>query len=1011
MKHKIVIGMFTIVFIAIAAGAPSQPMVESYGKLPLSFEPNRGQTDARVKFISHGAGYTIFLSPTSATVALHRTTGSAVVRMDLLGANLKTAMEPQGKLPGITNYLTGSARAKWPVNVPTYAKTLSRNVYPGIGLIYYGTRGQLEYDFVLAPRADPSNIRLKFQGATPIVDGSGDLVLSLGPNDDIRFHRPVLYQVLDGVRQPVSGRFTISANHEVRFQVGAYDRGRELVIDPVLSYSSYLGGSSSSGINAMAVNAAGDIYVTGAAYATNYPTTPGVIQPACPLGNTQLGAPAGVPKCGEGESGTPAAFVSKISADGQTLIYSTYLGGGGNGAGPDLGTGIAVDANDNAWVVGQTTSNDFPITADAYLAYCNPGAQGFNFGTLQNYGEISACIGNDTRSLFLVHLNPTGTAMLYGTFLSGTGDELAAQIVLDAAGSIYVAGSARTGGVGTPSFVFANNGQFNFPTTPSAYQAIVIGGNSYSAHVTKFSADGKSLLYSTMFSGPNQDTVNNALAINAGKIFIGGYTRDPHLPTTSGAISHTCVGPDTICVNGAFNAYVAEFDPAQSGAASLVFATYLNGSVAAQGNETSQVNALAADAAGNVYAGGYDTYTAPDGFPTTPGVLQPSCVVFINSGECGTGFVTKLSSTGAMVWSTFYGSPSSTGGQGVSQIALDASNNVYIAANTQGLGDYPLNNAFQPYSGGGAYITELSSDGSQVLFGSYYGGAANIYPTGLVVKAGSIYLAGYTNAYLPLENALQSNNYGGGFPEGFFARILNPLPGPAVFVSAASSQPGPAAPGSIVSTYGVDLATTTASATTTPLPTSLAGTTVTLVDSTGVSATAPLFFVSSGQVNFLISPGAANGLASVAISSADGKISTGKVTIAAVAPSLFVFNSAGLAAGNAISVEADGTEVTGNTFQIVNGAIVPLPINLGPPAQQVVLVLYGTGIAGRSSLARVSVSIGGLSLPVAYAGPQGDAGLDQVNVQLPASLAGSGNTAISVVADGSVSNTAYITIQ
>lgn len=1016
MKRKMVLDMFNLVFIGLAAAAPSPRVIENYGKLPLSFEPNLGQTDARVKFISHGSGYTIFLSPTSATVALHRPKGSAVVRMDLLGANANTPMEPQEKLPGISNYIMGSTRANWPTSVPTYARTFSQNVYPGIALAYYGAQGQLEYDFILAPQADPSKIRLHFQGATPIVDASGDLVLPLGAKDQIRFHQPVLYQVLDGVRRPVRGRFTIAANHDVRFQVGAYDRGRELVIDPVLSYSSYLGGSSPSEIFAMALNAAGDLYLTGAAYATNYPTTPGVIEPTCPLGNTQLGALAGVPKCGEGESGTPSAFVSKISADGQKLLYSTYLGGGGNGSGLDLGTGIAVDANDNAWVVGQTSSNDFPITADAYLAFCNPGAQGFNFSTLQNFGEISACIGNGTHSLFLVHLNPTGTTMLYGTFLSGTGDEIAAQVALDAAGSIYIAGSAHTGGVGTPALVYSNNGQFNFPTTASAYQPIVIGGNSYSAHVTKLSADGKSLLYSTMFSGPNQNTYNYALAVNAGKIFIGGYTQDPHLPTTKGALSSTCVGgptaagPDTVCVNNSPNAYLAEFDPSQAGAASLVFSTYLNGSVSTQGNETSQITALAADAAGNVYAGGYDTYTVQEGFPTTTGVLQPACLVAHNSGECGTGFVAKFSPAGAMLWSTFYGSPSTTGGQGVAQIALDSSNNVYIAANTQGLGDYPLNNAFQPYSGGGAYITELSSDGSQVLFGSFYGGAANTYPTGLVVTPGNIYLAGYTNAYLPLVNALQSNNYGGGFPEGFFARILNPPPGPAAFVSAASSQPGPAAPGSIVSAYGVDLATGTFSASATPLPMTLNGTTVTLTDSAGVSASAPLFFASPGQVNFLVPTGAAIGSASIAISSPDGKISTGKLSVAAVAPSLFVLNSAGLAAGNAISVEADGSQVTGNTFQIVNGAVVPLPINLGA-AQQVVLVLYGTGIAGRSSLATVSVTVGGLSLPAIYAGPQGDAGLDQVNAQLPVSLAGSGNTAISVVADGVASNTAFINIQ
>ncbi len=254
------------------------------------------------------------------------------------------------------------------------------------------------------------------------------------------------------------------------------------------------------------------------------------------------------------------------------------------------------------------------------------------------------------------------------------------------------------------------------------------------------------------------------MAIGAGKIFIGGYTQDPHLPTTAGAISHTCVGgptaagPDTVCINGSKNGYVAEFDPTKSGAASLVFSTYLNGSVSTQGTESSSVNALAADVAGNVYAGGQDSYTVQEGFPATAGVLQPACLVAHNSGECDTGFVTKLSPSGAMVWSTFYGSPSTAGGnQTVSAIAVDASSNVYIAANAAGLGDYPLDNGFQNYASGVAYITELSSNASQVLFGSFYGGNNNVFPTGMVIDAtGSIYFAGYTVGDLPLVNALQS---------------------------------------------------------------------------------------------------------------------------------------------------------------------------------------------------------------------------------------------------------------
>ena len=200
---------------------------------------------------------------------------------------------------------------------------LSENVYSGIDLVYHGTQGQLEYDFVLAPQADPSQIRLQFAGAKPIVDNaSGDLVLSPA----VRFRKPLLYQRVNGARRPVKGSFTVS-NNEVSFRVGAYDRAQQLVIDPVLLYSGYLGGSTQqSAINAMTVNASGEIYVTGVTNALDFPTTTGVIEKNCPPGNPNLGAN----KCGP--SSASAAFVSKISADGQSLIYSTYLGGGGAGS-------------------------------------------------------------------------------------------------------------------------------------------------------------------------------------------------------------------------------------------------------------------------------------------------------------------------------------------------------------------------------------------------------------------------------------------------------------------------------------------------------------------------------------------------------------------------------------------------------------------------------------------------------------------------------------------------------
>jgi uncharacterized protein (TIGR03437 family) len=1015
MKVRIASGTLSVtvlllVGIASTAQTPSpRPALEkAYGKLPLGFEPNRGQTGAEVQFVARGAGYTIFLSPASATFALERN----VVRMDVLGVNPDLTMVPEDKLPGISNYLMGRTRIQWPTNLPTYAKTRSRNLYPGIDLVYHGTQGQLEYDFVLAPYADPAQIRLRFAGASPVVDASGDLVLSLGAEagqNGIRFHKPVLYQQVRGIRRPVNGRFTITNNHEVGFRVSRYDRSRELVIDPVLVYSSFLGGSSQQSIiNGMAVNAAGVIYVTGITNALDYPTTPGVVEPKCPASNGTLDT-----KCGP--SSSSAAFVSKISADGQSLIYSTYLGGGGGGlgvggsavgaggSGNDLGTGIAVDANDNAWVVGQTNSNNFPVTANAYSLYCEPAAQGFNFNTGQNFGEVNGCGApnasgygySGTYSLFLVELNPTGTSILYGTFLGGTQGELAAQIALDAAGNIYIAGTANTNG---PVGTFAATAQYVYPTTASAFQTQAPApSQNFSAFVTEFSPDGHSLLYSTMFAGPNDNTYNTALAVGAGKIFIGGYTQDPHLPTTPNALSRTCpggptnAGPDTICFGSNNNGYVAEFDPSKSGAASLVFSTYLNGTIA--GN-TSSVNALTADAAGNVYAAGSNQYKD---FPTTPGVLQPTCNSSRNDA-CSTGFVTKLSPTGALVWSTFYGSPSASGQYGVSAIALDSKNNVYIANLADGAGDLPLANGLQNYTSGVAYVTELSSDASQVIFGTFYGTGANIIPTALAVdSAGSIYFAGYTGGGIPLVKAFQSTN-GGGFNEGFFAKIVAPIPAVGAVTNGASFAAGTITPGEIATLFGTNLTSAAAInlAPSLPLLTQLLGVSV------KVNGTpAPVFAVDNvngqQQINFQV-PWEVSNQATIQVEN-NGIVSPSiTVPVVAAQPGIFSYSSGGETFGailhsNFQLADTNHPAIAGETVLIYcNG----LGAVHSPPAD-------GTAANGQVTVATPLVSIGGVSAKVTFTGlAPGFVGLNQINAVVPSGVP-AGNQPVIVTVNKSAS--------
>jgi Bacterial Ig-like domain (group 3) len=758
------------------------------GNIPLAFEPNRGQTDPRVEYLARGSGYTLFLSPASATFALlHGSNGragadgeSSVIRMGVVGARNDAHMQALDRQAATSNYLRGRNAGASVTGVPTFARMQVAQIYPNIDLVYYGTDGRLEYDFVVAPSADPGQIRLSFSGATPKISTNGDLLLQQNgadPATAVRLLKPVVYQEVNGRRRAIEGKFLMASNSTVGFRVGSYDHSRALTIDPVLAYASYLGGSTQDSKPAgMALNAAGQIYLTGITFAADYPTTAGVLFAACPASMT------GSKKCGA--SSMSSAFVSKIAADGQSLIYSTYLGGSGTGpgeggptqsaggSGADYGVGVAVDANDEAWVLGGTNSNNFPITSDAFLTYCSPVAKDFNFTTNQSEGEFSGCANFNgggeylygATSMFIVKLNPAGTAVLYGTFLGGSQGETPAAIALDKTGNVYVAATAAN----LNNLSFASGGQYNYPTTSGAFQKQGLAtGNS--AVVSELSADGHTLIYSTFFSAPTFNTFGTALVVSSGKIFLGGTTLDPHLPTTAGALSTTCPSnPDECQQNG----FVAEFDPSKSGAASLVFATYMNGKhVSTSGiQETNTtVSALAADSTGNVYVGGSDQYVD---FPTTAGSLQPTC---FTSGRdfCETGFVTKLSPAGALVWSTFYGSPSGASGTfGIAAMALDSANNVYIANNSAGAGDLPTKNNLFGFAGGSMVLAELSSDGAQVLFGTFYGTASNVFPTAIALDANNnIFFTGYTAATdLALVKPLQSSA-AGGFNEGFFAKI------------------------------------------------------------------------------------------------------------------------------------------------------------------------------------------------------------------------------------------------
>ncbi|MCA1617857.1 MAG: DUF11 domain-containing protein [Acidobacteria bacterium] len=378
---------------------------ERYGELPLRFEANRGQTSGRVKFLARGSGYTLFLADAGAVLRL-RGAGAvegddasrgaerrdATLRLRLVGANRSPKISGLGELPGKSNYLVGPDARRWRTGVPAFEKVRYESVYSGIDAVYYGRQGRLEYDFHLAPGADPARIRLAFDGARSArVDEAGDLVITTDVGD-VRQQRPVAYQERSGARTEVAAGYLIDARGRVSFGLGDYDRSRPLVIDPVLIFSSYLGGLDADQGLAVAADSAGSAYVTGTTVSTDFPVTAGV----------QFT-----------KSGFTDAFVLKLSPDGQSLVYSTYLGGNGD----DFANAIAVDSAGNAYVGGLTGSGGFPTTPGSFQE--------------SKDGVIDA---------FVTKLNPTGTGLVYSTHIGGQGLEQVNAIAVDAAGAAYVAG-------------------------------------------------------------------------------------------------------------------------------------------------------------------------------------------------------------------------------------------------------------------------------------------------------------------------------------------------------------------------------------------------------------------------------------------------------------------------------------------------------------------------------------------------------------------------------------------
>ena len=696
-------------------------IVESYGRLPLSFELNQGQTDSRAKFVSRGLGYTLFLNSTEAVLSLNRRVGG-VLRMKIVGANPESAVAGVDELPGKSNYFIGNDPGKWRTDIPTYRKVRYRNVYPGVDLIYHGNQRRLEYDFVVAAGADPRAIRLEMNGAGKAeIDAQGNLLLGT-EGGQIRLHKPVVYQEFGGVRREIVGGLVLRDHRRVSFDIAAYDATKPLVIDPVLAYSTYLGGTGSDVIDFIAVDSSGSAYVSGRTTSTDFPATDAAFQTNK---NSQ-------------DADAQDAFVAKLNPEGTALVYATYLGGSLN---TDQTAGLTVASSGDVYVAGHTFSTDFPIAKGAFqettdLRKC---------GTAANK---SPCSG-----IFVTRLNATGTALVYSTYLGGT-DDYAGGIAVDSGGNAYVTGytSAST-----------------FPTTPGAFQTSFAPTTNTAAFVTKLNATGTALVYSTFLGGRADQTGNNLVVDSGENVYVIGSTTSTDFPTTAGAFQKTVSAGNcgTVSQPSPCNhVFVTKLNAAGT---ALVYSTYLGGSRNDLGN------GLAVDASGALYVTGS---TNSSNFPVASAFQNT-----LAGGNCGSGgavipcsnvFIAKLDPTGsALVYSTFLGGDgavNTNGGDSGADLAVDPSGNIYVV----GINDSSNFPAKNPLDLTGCpcpnFVAKLNPAGTlvySIFLGD--GTAAN----GVRADSSGAYVAGATGSedFTTTEGAFQTSLQGD--TAGFIKKIVD----------------------------------------------------------------------------------------------------------------------------------------------------------------------------------------------------------------------------------------------
>jgi hypothetical protein len=656
---------------AVADTASSKAGVRRYGNMPLYFEANCGQAPPDVRFLSRGAGHMLSLTDSQALLRFKTLGRSGSVGLRWVGGRSVTP-EPEERQPGVTNYLVGADRSKWKAGIPHFGKVRYQSIYPGIDVVFYGRENRLEFDMILAPGADASAVRLQFAGAAKISrDRAGDLLIHAN-GTDLRQLRPVAYQDLASGRRYVPADYVVTASNDVKLKLASYDRSAPLIVDPVITWAAYLGGTSVDLAAAIAVDSSNNAYVTGYAF------SPG-ISTAGTFDTTQ--------------NGDVDAYVAKINAAGTAFTYITYLGGSGS----DTGHGIAVDSLGNAVVVGETNS----AAATFPLVNALDGTQG---------GGLDG---------FAAKLNAAGNALVFSTYLGGTGEDRALGVAIDSADSIYL-----TGFTASNNFTAAAGSGYGGLTDAFVVKLTPAGGLGYS-----------------VYQGGSGDDFGLGVAIDTlGNAHVGGYTSSANLTGQGFQPS----------LRGAQDGFVAKLN----GTGVRQYWAYLGGS------DLDIIVAVALDATGNIYVVG-DTQST--NFPIVRGVQSAP------AGELDS-FVAKLNNAAsAVVFSSYIGGELDEHATGV---AVEPGGSVAVSGYTASTAFPRINSVNTSLRGDyDAFVVKYTPSGNARYYSALLGGDGEDKAFGIALdSSGRAYVAGQATA-AGLTTTVANGAFHGGAFDGFAARL------------------------------------------------------------------------------------------------------------------------------------------------------------------------------------------------------------------------------------------------